>query len=170
MFSRSCLWTCGKNAMNKLHLVSTMMKILGVILPAVMILWSSIGIAEEARSVRVLVWDEQQPEQAEAYPTFLRNAIADNLNSCQNIRAIPVHLDMPGQGLDPATLDATDVIVWWSHRRHGDVKGDRVDDVVRRVLDGRLGLIALHSSHFAQAVLRMRPTKSSASLPRAVQP
>ncbi|MCX7411857.1 MAG: ThuA domain-containing protein [Planctomycetia bacterium] len=141
---------------------AAMMKILGVILPAVMVLWSSIGIAEEARTVRVLVWDEQQPEQAEAYPTFLGNAIADYLNSCQNIRAISVHLDMPGQGLDPATLDATDVIVWWSHRRHGDVKEDRVDDVVQRVLDGRLGLIALHSSHFAQPFMRLMHERAKA--------
>jgi hypothetical protein len=112
--------------MHKLHQVSTMTMILGVILPAAMVVGSAVGIAEEARSVRVLVWDEQQPEQAEAYPQFLGNAIADYLNSGRNIRAISVHLDMPGQGLDPATLDATDVIIWWSHRRHGDVKGERI--------------------------------------------
>jgi arylsulfatase A-like enzyme/trehalose utilization protein len=126
-----------------------------VTLTAILAFVAVVAAADDTRTVRVLVWDEQQPEQAEAYPTFLGEAIAEHLNGCPNIRAIAVHPAMPHQGLDAATLDATDVIVWWGHRRHGEVKNERAEEVVQRVLDGRLGFVALHSSHFAQPFMRL---------------
>jgi arylsulfatase A-like enzyme/trehalose utilization protein len=54
------------------------------------------------------------------------------------------------------------VIVWWGHRRHGEVKNERAEEVVRRVLDGRLGFIALHSSHFAQPFMRLMHERAKA--------
>ncbi len=104
---------------------------------------------QEPKLVRVLVRDEQQPQQAKAYENFLGNAIAEHLSKRPGLRVLSVNLNSPEQGLDSATLDATDVIVRWGHVKHGDVKSDRVEEVVQRVLDGRLGFIALHSAHFA---------------------
>lgn len=133
-----------------------------MMLAAVMATSAVMGVAEEGRTVRVLVWDEQQPEQREAYPEYLGTAIAEHLSTCPNIRATSVSLDMPGQGLDPAALDATDVIVWWGHRRHGEVKKERTEEIVRRVLDGRLGFVALHSSHFADPFMRLMHERAKA--------
>jgi trehalose utilization protein len=122
---------------------------------ALLTLSCSVAMPQEPKPVRVLVWDEQQPEQAQAYSNFLGNAIADYLNKRPGFRALSVNLGSPEQGLDATTLDATDVIIWWGHRRHGEVKLDRAEEVVKRVIDGRLGLIALHSSHFAQPFMRL---------------
>lgn len=120
------------------------------------------AVAQDYEPVRVLVWDEQQPEQAKAYDTFLGNAIADYLSKRSRLRVLSVNLSSPEQGLDSATLDATDVIVWWGHRKHGDVKAERVDEVVQRLLDGKLGFIALHSAHFAQPFMRLMHERAKA--------
>ena len=101
-------------------------------------------------SVRVLVWDERQPEQAQAYENFLGNAIASHLAKQPGFTVKSVGLDDPEQGLDAATLDATDVLIWWGHRRHPDVNHETVRGIVERIKSGKLSLIALHSAHWSQ--------------------
>ena len=100
--------------------------------------------------VRVLVWDERQPEQAQAYENFLGNAIAAHLAKQPGLTVKSVGLDDPEQGLDAATLDATDVLIWWGHRRHPDVNHEVVRGIVERIKAGKLSLIALHSAHWSQ--------------------
>ena len=100
--------------------------------------------------VRVLVWDERQPEQSQAYENFLGNAIAGHLAKQPDIRVKSVGLDDADQGLDSATLDATDVLVWWGHRRHPDVNHETVRGIVERIKAGKLSLVALHSAHWSQ--------------------
>ncbi|WP_254509018.1 ThuA domain-containing protein [Anatilimnocola floriformis] len=124
--------------------------------------------AQSPKPVRLLVWDEQQPEQAKAYENFLGNALADHHGKRPGIRALSVNLNSPEQGLDAATLDATDVIVWWGHRKHGEIKNERVDAVVQRVLDGKLGFIALHSAHFAEPFMRLMYERSKADAPKQI--
>lgn len=124
--------------------------------------------AQDPKPVRVLVWDEQQPEQARAYDHFLGNAIADYLSQRPGLRVLSVNLGSPEQGLDSATLEATDVIVWWGHRRHGDVKADRVNEVVQRVLGGKLGFVPLHSAHFAQPFMRLMQERAKADALRQI--
>lgn len=108
------------------------------------------GAQAQRRPVRVLVWDEQQPAQKEAYPNFLGNAIADHLKSRGNDFAVrSVRLDDPQQGLAASELDATDVLVWWGHVRHGEVTPETARGLVERIRSGRLSLLALHSAHWA---------------------
>jgi trehalose utilization protein len=66
-----------------------------------------------------------------------------------------VNLASPEQGLDEATLDATDVIVWWGHIRNPDVTDSHAERVAARVKDGKLGLIALHSAHWSKPFVRL---------------
>ncbi|QDU31710.1 Trehalose utilization [Anatilimnocola aggregata] len=124
--------------------------------------------AQSPKPVRVLVWDDQQPEQAKAYENFLGNALADHLGKRPGIRALSVNLNSPEQGLDSATLDATDVIVWWGHRKHGEIKNERVEAVVQRVLDGKLGFIALHSAHFAEPFMRLMYERAKKDAPKQI--
>lgn len=124
--------------------------------------------AQPPKPVRVLVWDEQQPEQAKAYENFLGNALADHLSKRPGLRVLSVNLGSPEQGLDAATLDATDVIVWWGHRKHGEIKNERVEAVVKRVLDGKLGFIALHSAHFAEPFMRLMHERAKADAPKQI--
>jgi hypothetical protein len=108
-----------------------------------------------AKPIRVLIWDERQPAQKQAYENFLGNAIADHLRSVANSGPRPLEvksvcLDDPEQGLAAETLDNTDVLVWWGHQRHNDLKPERAKDIVRRIKAGQLQLLALHSAHWSQ--------------------
>jgi len=101
-----------------------------------------------AEPVRVLVWDERQPQQKQAYPNWLGNQIAEHLRQVPGLQVVSAALDEPQQGL--ATLDQTDVLVWWGHVRQMEIEPPVARDIVRRILEGRLALIALHSAHWSR--------------------
>jgi trehalose utilization protein len=103
--------------------------------------------------IRVVVWDEQQPAQKQAYTNFLGETIAKYLSKQPGIIAKSVALNDPEQGLSKATLDNCDVLIWWGHQRHGEVKDEHVHDIVKRVMDGKLNFIALHSAHWSKVFI-----------------
>ena len=121
--------------------------------------------------VRILVWDERQPEQSQAYENFLGNAIAGHLAKQPGFTVKSVGFDDPEQGLDTAMLDSTDVLIWWGHRRHPDVNRETVRGIVGRIKAGRLSLIALHSAHwsqpFTEAMYARAITDAMKSIPEA---
>jgi trehalose utilization protein len=103
-----------------------------------------------ARPIRVVVWDEQQAAQKSAYSNYLGNAVADFLAKQKGITVKSVRLDDPDQGLSKNTLDNCDVLIWWGHVRHGDVKDQLAKDIVQRIETGKLNLLALHSAHWSK--------------------
>ncbi|MEY4482847.1 MAG: hypothetical protein RL693_299 [Verrucomicrobiota bacterium] len=116
-----------------------------------------------AKDIRVLVWDEQQPQQKEAYgEKFLGETIAAHLEKQPGLSVKTARLDDAEQGLSDATLDATDVLVFWCHRRVKDQDDARMEAVVKRVLDGKLSLIALHSAHWAKPFVRLMQERAKA--------
>jgi hypothetical protein len=75
-----------------------------------------------ANTIRVLVWDEQQPQQKQAYgDKFLGETIAAYLSAQPGMTVKTATLDSPEQGVDEATLDSTDVLIWWGHVRNKDL-------------------------------------------------
>ena len=48
-----------------------------------------------------------------------------------------------GSGLDEASLDTSDVLIWWSHGKQ--VTEANAERVALRVREGKLGFVALHS-------------------------
>lgn len=120
------------------------------------------ALGASARDIRVLVWDERQPEQKQAYSNFLGNAIADHLRAAGGFAVRSVGLDDPEQGLTADVLDDTDVIVWWAHKRSRDVKPEKTRAVVDRILSGRLSLLALHSAHWAPPFVEAMNERSRA--------
>jgi len=102
-----------------------------------------------ADPIRVVVWDEQQPRQAEAYDDFLGNEIAAYLRQFDDLRVVSKRLDDPGKGIDAETIDNCDVLIWWGHARNGEVSLEESKPIVKRIKEGKLSLIALHSSHWA---------------------
>lgn len=102
-----------------------------------------------AEPVHVLIWDERQPRQSEAYDQFLGNEIAERIAS-DEIKVRSVALDDPGQGLAAGNLEWADVVIWWGHVRHQDVTEANAQRVVDYVRQGKLDLIALHSAHWAR--------------------
>ena len=123
---------------------------------ALFLVWSVaflLGLPEAADAaeptIRVIVWDEQQPAQKQAYENFLGNSIAAHLNKQPGLRAISVNIDQPEKGLPATLLDSTDVLVWWGHTRHNEISTDQAKDIVARIKRGQLALIALHSAHWS---------------------
>ena len=121
---------------------------------ALLVLASSASFA--AGPIRVIVWDERQPDQKRAYENFLGNAIADYLRGVKDRKGAAefdvrsVGIDDPEQGLSPESLDSADVLVWWGHVRHNQISEAKAKDIVRRVKAGRLSFLALHSAHWAR--------------------
>jgi trehalose utilization protein len=100
--------------------------------------------------IRVLVWDEQQPAQKQAYTDFLGNEIASYLRQQPSDLSVKTaRLDDPEQGLGTGALDNCDVLVWWGHIRNGEVSFQTGRRIVERMVAGKLSLLALHSAHWS---------------------
>ena len=116
--------------------------------------WLAISVSGVARSqepIHVLIWDERQARQSEAYDNFLGNEIAVRLKAASDDFQIrSVSLDDPGQGLAAGNLEWADVIVWWGHVRHSDVSEENAKRIVEYIRQGKIDLIALHSAHWAR--------------------
>jgi trehalose utilization protein len=137
--------------------------------PLVLLASAALCDAADKRPIRVLVWDEQQPEQKKAYgDTFLGGTIAAHLSKSEDFKVTSVSLTSPGQGLDAKTLDETDVLIWWGHVKHKDVKPENVEAVAKRVLDGKLRLIALHSAHWSQPFMRLMDERAKLDAPKMI--
>lgn len=106
------------------------------------------AVRPSARPVRVLVWDERQPQQKQAYPQWLGNQIAGHLGRRPGLVVKSAALDDPQQGL--GDLDQADVLVWWGHVRQMEIEPPVAREIVRRITEGRLQLIALHSAHWSR--------------------
>ena len=74
---------------------------------------------------------------------------------------VKANLSDPDQGLPDALLKKTDVLIWWGHKKHGDVKDQLVSKIVNRVKDGNMGFIATHSSHFCKPLKKLLGTACS---------
>lgn len=99
--------------------------------------------------IRVLAWSEGT-EPKEIYPNGINGDIAEFLNEHTDIVAKTASISDPEQGLSEEALQETDVLTWWGHGRHGDVRDDLVERVVSRVREGGMGFIPIHSSHYSK--------------------
>jgi trehalose utilization protein len=102
-----------------------------------------------ANPIRVVVWDEQQPAQKQAYENFLGNAIADYLKTREGISVRSVCLNDSEQGLSTEILDQAQVLIWWGHVRQQEISVEKARNIVARVQRGQLSLVALHSAHWS---------------------
>ncbi len=103
--------------------------------------------------IKVTVWNENRHEQknpvvGEIYPNGIHGAISAFLNEA-GFSVGTATLDEPEHGLTDEVLNRTDVLLWWGHLAHHEVKEEIVQKVHQRVLDG-MGLIILHSGHFSK--------------------
>jgi len=122
-----------------------------------------LGLRADPAPVRVLVWDERQPEQKKAYDGgFLGDTIAKHLAGLPGLTVKSVGLDTPEQGLDEATLAATDVVIFWCHKRPLEQDEARTEALVRRVMAGKTGFVALHSAHWSKPFVRLMQERSKA--------
>ena len=114
----------------------------------------SMALAAPRRPVRVLCWSEGTAPVS-VYPKEISGAVADALRPVAQFEVRTTSLADADQGLADAALDATDALFWWGHQRHGQVRDDRVDAIVKRVREGGMGFVALHSSHYSKPFKRL---------------
>ncbi|MBP1921215.1 trehalose utilization protein [Halorubrum alkaliphilum] len=115
--------------------------------------------------VRVTVWNEFRHEResdvvAEVYPDGIHAVVADAVAEAgHDIRTATLD-EGPDHGLTESVLDDTDVLLWWGHAAHDEVRDEVVERVHDRVLDGT-GFIALHSAHYSKIFKRLMGTSCS---------
>ena len=83
-------------------------------------------------TIRVVVWDEQQPAQQKAYDNFLGNAIAEHPEKQPGLAVRSLKQDDAEQGLADVVLDNCDVLIWWGHARQREIKVETGQQLPRR--------------------------------------
>lgn len=116
-------------------------------------------------ALRVVVWGEnvheQKSEQVRSvYPRGMHNSIADALKVDPTLAPDTATLQEVDHGLPESRLSETDVLVWWGHLAHNQVRDEVVDRVQKRVLEG-MGLVVLHSGHYSKIFKRLLGTTCS---------
>jgi trehalose utilization protein len=111
------------------------------------------------RKIHLTVFCEHNQDRFEpvlsVYPKGIHSALAQGFLEDDAFEVRIATQDMPEHGLSQEVLDQTDVIVWWSH-----IDGMKFDEVVadrvcKRVVEGGMGFIALHSSIFSKPWQKM---------------
>ncbi len=114
--------------------------------------------------VQVTVWNEHRSETKhergrELYPDGIHAELAAILeDEGHDVRTAT--LDEPEHGLTDEVLETTDVMLWWGHEAHNEVDDAIVEKVKERVLDG-MGLLVLHSGHYAKIFRELMGTTGS---------
>ena len=106
------------------------------------------------KKINVVIWNEFRHEKIrekakELYPEGLHATIKSYLDRFDDLKVELAALDDPDQGLSEERLANTDVLIWWGHMAHGEVSPELVKKIRERVWMGKMGFIALHSSHMA---------------------
>ena len=116
--------------------------------------------------LRVVVWHEYRHDNPEAtkpnarcmelYPdgmhAAMKSAIEQHLGDTipGGVEVTTATLDQDeNHGLSDELLAQTDVMTWWGHAAHGEVKDEWAQKVAQRVREG-MGLVVLHSGHYAK--------------------
>lgn len=119
-------------------------------------------VPARAANRRVVVWSEGTAPDDKVYPQDINTAVAAGLRKKLGDWTIETaSLADPEQGCSDDSLSRCDVLIWWGHKKHNDVKNEYVARIVRRVKEEGMGFIALHSSHFAKPNKRLMGTACS---------
>lgn len=112
--------------------------------------------------IQVTIWNEFRHEKIheeikQVYPNGIHNAIGDYLKGEEDFHVRTATLDEEDHGLTDEVLNSTDVLFWWGHMCHHEVRDDIVEKVYNRVLNG-MGLIVLHSGHHSKIFKKLMGT------------
>ena len=113
-------------------------------------------------SINVTVWNEYRHEKQDkevlaVYPEGIHAVISKALKTDSEIVVRTATLDEPEHGLRDEVLNNTDVLIWWGHIAHQEVKDEIVSKIQNRILCG-MGFIALHSAHLSKVFTRLMGT------------
>ena len=112
--------------------------------------------------MNITVWNEFRHEKKDeavrkVYPDGIHNALAGSLSKVDGFSVRTATLDEPEHGLPQEVVDTTDVMLWWGHMAHGEVS-DAVAERVQLAVHRGMGLLVLHSGHYAKPFKRLMGT------------
>ncbi|MBM4163581.1 MAG: trehalose utilization protein ThuA [Lentisphaerae bacterium] len=115
-----------------------------------------------ASKIRVTLWNEFRHERKhehiqKIYPDGMHKTLADALQQ-QGFTTRLAALDDAEHGLTEDVLANTDVLTWWGHCAHGEVRDEIVERVHRHVVERGMGLIVLHSGHHSKIFRKLMGT------------
>ncbi len=118
-----------------------------------------------AAKIRVTVWHEHRHEKTSeavraVYPDGMHTVLAGALRSAGDMEVRTATQDEPEHGLTDQVLAETDVLTWWGHKAHHEVRDDIVAKVQKKVLAG-MGLLVLHSAHYSKIFNNLMGTSCS---------
>jgi trehalose utilization protein len=113
-------------------------------------------------NLRVTVWNEGRHEKIseevkKVYPDGIHQVVAGAIRDFGLPEVRTATLDEADHGLTEEVLENTDVLVWWGHMAHNDVRDEIVERVYARVMEG-MGLVVLHSGHFSKIFRKLMGT------------
>ncbi len=106
--------------------------------------------------IRVTIWNEYWHEQTndevkKVYPEGIHEHLKNVLGDEEDFEITTAWLEKDEEhGLSEEVLNNTDVLMWWGHMRHHEVKDEVVERIMNRVIFGGMGLIAMHSAHYSK--------------------
>jgi trehalose utilization protein len=118
------------------------------------------------RKLHVTVWNENRHEQKDPvvaghYPRGIHGVIAESLSKQADLVVSTATLDEPDHGLSDPVLDGTDVLVWWGHLAHHEVRDEIAEKVYQKVMNG-MGFVVLHSANSAKPFRKLMGTSGAA--------
>jgi len=126
-----------------------MMKTRVVVVAMTVAIGSFLNSDASAAKRQVVVWSEGTAPK-EVYAHDINGAVGEALKSLKDWDVVLASIDQPDQGVSEEVLKKTDVLVWWGHQKHDQVTDATVARIVKRVKEGGMGFVSLHSSHFAK--------------------
>jgi len=100
----------------------------------------------------IVVWSEGTAPK-NVFPNDINAAIVEGLKADKRFEKdtiIAASINDPDQGINDELLAKTDVLLWWGHKKHGQVTDALTAKIKQRWMDGKMGFIGLHSAHFAK--------------------
>lgn len=111
-----------------------------------------------ADPIRVTVWHEYRHEKTKPdtvgklYPngmhTVIKQALEEKLGDAVKVTTATLDQD-DHHGLSDELLANTDVMTWWGHCAHKEVKDEIASKVAQKVREG-MGFVVLHSGHYSK--------------------
>jgi trehalose utilization protein len=120
------------------------------------------------KKINVTVWHEfrhekHKPEVRAMFPEGIHMTIKSFLDNDEELNVRTATLDEPECGLPDEVLDNTDVLIWWGHTAHREVPDELIPKIQKRVYQGGMGFIALHSAHFSKPFKALLGTNGNLS-------
>jgi trehalose utilization protein len=100
----------------------------------------------------IVVWSEGTAPK-NVFPNDINAAIVEGLKADKRFEKdtiIAASINDADQGINDELLAKTDVLLWWGHKKHGQVTDALTEKIKQRWMDGKMGFIGLHSAHFAK--------------------